>query len=198
MQPAYMDSSGLNLLRVQSWSKPSWQVAQTGVLSFWKQKKKKSRGREKGADRTAVWRIGAQSEGVEKSLHLNAPLHPNNSSASDKAKKKRHLMLYLSLSSLCFTLYPSSCEGHTPGCHPSGPVCVHACVLMWVYLKRFWGGFLGLIALTASIVHVDLAAMAITMHVLYNLANHSITALLSSFLWSGLTIGRLSALVCWI
>lgn len=79
---------------VHSGTKPSWQVVQTGVLPFWK-KEKKSREKEKGADRRAVWRIGAQSEGVEKSLHLNAPLHPNNSSASKKEKKKqkKHLML---------------------------------------------------------------------------------------------------------
>lgn len=47
--------------------------------------------REKKGGGLAVWRIGAQSKGVEKSLHLNAPLHPNNSSASwvrgEKKKK---------------------------------------------------------------------------------------------------------------
>lgn len=142
-----MDSRGLSLLRVQSWTKPSWQVVQTGVLPFWKQEKK-SREKEKGADRTAVWRIGAQSEGVEKSLHLNAPLHPNNSSASEKRppppKKKKPYALFFP-SFLCFSLYLSSCEGHTPGCRPSGcvSVCVQETVLMWVYLKRSCGRFLG-------------------------------------------------------
>lgn len=84
-----------------------------------------SREKEKGADRRAVWRIGAQSEGVEKSLHLNAPLHPNNSSAAKKKKQSKKKTPYaLSFPSfLCFTLYPSSCEGHTPGCHPSGCAC---------------------------------------------------------------------------
>lgn len=168
-----MDSSGLNLLRVQSQTKPSWQVVQTGVLPFWKQEKKSREKERKGADRRAVWRIGAQSEGVEKSLHLNAPLHPNNSSAS---KKTPYVLSFPSF--LCSSLCPCSCEGHTPGCHPSDCVRVHACVLMWVYLKRSCGGFLGLITLTASIVHVDLAAMAITTHIQYNLANHSITAVL--------------------
>lgn len=81
-----MDSGGLNLLRVQSWTKLSWQVVQTGVLPF-KKRRRKAERKKKGADRMAVWRIGAQSEGVEKSLHLNALLHPNNSSASEKEKK---------------------------------------------------------------------------------------------------------------
>lgn len=39
--------------------------------------------------------------------------------------------------------------------------------------------FLGSIALAASIVHVDTAAMAITTHVPYNLANHRLTVQLS-------------------
>lgn len=49
-----------------------------GCTVILKGKEKKSRGKEKRPDRRNPRRIGAQSEGVEKSLHLNAPLHPNN------------------------------------------------------------------------------------------------------------------------
>lgn len=109
----------------------------------------------------AVWRIGAQSEGVEKSLHLNAPLHPNNSSASWKKKKREktrthtHTPHALSFPALLrFTLYPSNCEGHTPGCHPSD-WCT--CLLLEVYSRKFFWKVLGLITGTPDIVPVDLA-----------------------------------------
>lgn len=109
----------------------------------------------------AVWRIGAQSEGVEKSLHLNAPLHPNNSSASWKKRRKHartHTPHALSFPALLrFTLYPSNCEGHTPGCHPSD---CRMCLLLEVYSKKVWGFFwkvLGLMTGTPDIVPVDLA-----------------------------------------
>lgn len=91
-----------------------------------------SREKEKGADRRAVWRIGAQSEGVEKSLHLNAPLHPNNSSAAKKKKnkaKRKHLMLCLSLLSSASLFIRAAVKGtHLAAIHLA--VHVHACVLM--------------------------------------------------------------------
>lgn len=92
------------------------------------EEKKKSRGREKGADRTAVWRIGAQSEGVEKSLHLNAPLHPNNSSASDKAKKKTPYALSFPLFPLLHSLSEQLWRAHTwlPSIWPC--VCARMCI----------------------------------------------------------------------
>lgn len=73
----------------------------------------------KGGDRTADWRIGAQSEAVEKNVCLNALLHPNNSSTAKKKNKiKRH-------GCCCFLLCPpfcirATCGGHTPANHPPG------------------------------------------------------------------------------
>lgn len=76
----------------------------------------------------AVWRIGAQSEGVEKSLHLNALLHPNNSSASEK-EKKTHLMLCLSLLYSASLFIRAAVKGtHLAAIHLA--VCLHMCLLM--------------------------------------------------------------------
>lgn len=65
--------------------KPSWNVTKTGVQPLKSRfgKIQKERG-GKVEERTADWRIGAQSEAVEKSFRLNAPLHPNNSSTAKK------------------------------------------------------------------------------------------------------------------
>lgn len=128
-----MVSSVENLWRVQSQTKPSWQVVQTGVLPFWKQKKK-SKEKEKGADRTAVSRIGAQSEGVEKSLHLNAPLHPNNSSASEKEKKKTPYALSFPSFPLLHSLSEQLWRAHT--WLPSIWLCACACVCIDVSLFK--------------------------------------------------------------
>lgn len=132
------------------------------VYCHFKSRRRKAERKKNGADRMAVWRIGAQSDGVEKNLHLNALLHPNNSSASEKEKKPTSFSVFP-----CFTPLHSLSEqlwrAHT--WLPSIWLCVCTCLLMWVYLKRFFGRFLGLIAFTSSIVHVDLAAMAISTHI---------------------------------
>lgn len=101
----------------------------TAVLKVGKEREKnKSSEKEKEADRRAVWRIGAPSDCVEKSFHLNAPLHPNNSSAA--GKKTPCALPFPSF--LCFTLL-SEQLWRAPGCYPSGCLCAR---LMWVYAKR--------------------------------------------------------------
>ncbi len=131
-----MDSSGLNLLRVQSRTKPSWQVVQTGVLPFWKQEKKKET-KEKGADRRAVWRIGAQSEGVEKSLHLNAPLHPNNSSAPGKKNTLCSIFLFFPLLQSIWTAVKGT---HLAAIHLAMCVCVCIDVSLFKEVLRWVSG----------------------------------------------------------
>lgn len=70
--------------------------------AFQKQIWKNTERGGKGGERAADWRIGAQSEAVKKGVHLNAPLHPNNSSTAKK-KIKRHSHCYsLLCPSLCF------------------------------------------------------------------------------------------------
>lgn len=96
--------------------------------SWKRERKNKSSEKEKEADRRAVWRIGAPSDCVEKSFHLNAPLHPNNSSAA--GKKTPCALPFPSF--LCFTLL-SEQLWRAPGCYPSGCLCAR---LMWVYAKR--------------------------------------------------------------
>lgn len=106
----------------------------------------------------AVWRIGAQSEGVEKSLHLNAPLHPNNSSASWKKKEKTRTHTSCSVFS-CFTPLHSLSEqlwrAHTWLPSIRLPY-VSAVGSLFEELFFFWK-VLGLITGTPDIVPVDLA-----------------------------------------
>lgn len=69
-----------------------------------KARKREWREEWRADSRGSTWRIGAQSDGVEKSLHLNAPLHPNKSSAYEKLTKKTHTPYILFFLSLCFFL----------------------------------------------------------------------------------------------
>lgn len=116
----------------------------------------------RGAERKADWRIGAHSEGAEKSLHLNAPLHPNSSAATTKKKKKikRH-------SRCCSLLCPSLCiwasvpDTHLPamhrGTHQSIDQRVFAEVL-WCFVSadssHFQGKFVWVSAMSIASIHL--------------------------------------------
>lgn len=140
------------------------------------EEKRREKKRGQIADRRAVWKIGAQSESVEKSLHLNAPLRPNNSWASEDP----HPMLrLLSSASLCIR---APVKGTHLVANPSGCVCV--CVYMYVSLfKEVLCRISGFdcshseYCLCGSDCHGNDPAIPQC-----NLANHSVTTLLSGFL----------------
>lgn len=95
-----------------------WQVY--CYFESWRRK-----AREKGAGSRAVWRIGAQSEGVEKSLHLNAPLHPNNSSVSGKKKRNTLCSIFPFLSSALLFIRAAVKGTRLTAIHLAVCVCAH-------------------------------------------------------------------------
>lgn len=106
---------------------------------------KKNTEREgRGAERKADWRIGAHSEGVEKSLHLNAPLHPNSSAATKEKKKKSNVTVTVAVCSAQHSVSEHRYQTHT--CPP----CIEGrtSLLIRVYLLRSCGVLFQPIALT--------------------------------------------------